>query len=547
MSSIFRNRCVLEIDQMQGTSLPPSVTIDGIEYNLQKAFRDAGIDFVKSSGDQVNLDTPFDNDGEYSDGELENMMNSFSNRRRGLSAGDTNLYAYLLIVNGFSTRGKATLGVMFDSNRREGTAVFYSAVRTNPYFFLRTTIHEIGHQFNLHHEDASSEIIGNKRKFSIMNQTQTIQRSPDTINRSNPIENIGYFFGELEKMHLDSHPIQFVEPGGSPFQVPPGGASVYGCIPEHVQWHQYSALFKRLGYGPDPGNVGVDRFSGQSQNQNPKIEFTIQMGKKEYLPGQPAIAYMELKNKSQDTISISPHLEPEYELTHFYIKKEAKEEVQFKPYAMFDYLLTETSLKPNESIKGTAKIFYGSHGYSFPEPGIYKVRATYNGIIDKPNLIVESNTVQVNVREPQNKEEKDQADLIYGDEQARLFLFEGGDHLSKGLSKLGELAKKYPNSVPGGYANSVLGVNLKKAFKDIPNKRIREPKPEEAESYLKNAVKSTTGHFANIASLNLADIYKQKKDTESMKNVLSNFIDKFSEDEKSSDSVRKAKDRLESK
>ena len=49
----------------------------------------------------------------------------------------------------------AILGIMFDTGERRGCAVFHSEalINTETLAFLRTAAHEIGHQFNLHHED----------------------------------------------------------------------------------------------------------------------------------------------------------------------------------------------------------------------------------------------------------------------------------------------------------------------------------------------------------------------------------------------------------
>ena len=47
---------------------------------------------------------------------------------------------------------------------------------------------------------------------------------------------------------------------------------------------------------------------------------------------------------------------------------------------------------------------------------------------------------------PENDQEKDQVNLIMGDEQGKLLLFEGGDHLSTGMQNLTQLTNKYPQS-----------------------------------------------------------------------------------------------------
>lgn len=555
VSSSLTKKCFLEIDHMKGTVLPPSVKIDGTEYSLYNIFEDAGIEFVPidplgfgagpevTSGQDLDPTTPM---VDYSDEELEYLMKYNTSRGKPSSSSEINLYAYLLIVDGISTRSDTILGIMFDSNKREGTAVFYGnpTIRDNPHFFLRTSTHEMGHQFNLHHEDGTSKIVDNRRKFSIMNQTRTIQNSPD-VSRVDAKDHIGYYFGELEKKHLNDHPPEFVAPGGSSFIVPPGGKSVYNCVAEHIEWHQLSALSQRLGYPIDPNIVSVDASTDEAQR--PRLEFTIQAGKSEYLPGQPTIIYMELKNLSTDSITVSDQLEPEFEVVKFYIKIDDAAEAEFKALATYDYLLRNVELKPGESIKKYAKIFYGASGYSFPKAATYKVKAVYNGIAGKPNELIQSNTIEVIVRSPKLEEEKDEVDLMYGDEQARFLLYEGGDHLTDAITKLTELAKKYPDSVLGGYANAALGVHWNKNFKDLPNKKIRKANTEVAESFLKVATKNTTGHWANTSHLNLAQIYENRNDTNAMNKVLNDFIVKFEGDSKNENAIKKAKAMSENK
>lgn len=88
-----------------------------------------------------------------------------------------------------------------DANRREGFAVFFSEFsatqRTERY--LRTTIHEAGHGFNLLHGD---RVAGT----TIMNQTGDINSA--TWN---------YTFSNTSCTHLQTHSLTAVGPGGDQF------------------------------------------------------------------------------------------------------------------------------------------------------------------------------------------------------------------------------------------------------------------------------------------------------------------------------------------
>jgi hypothetical protein len=165
------------------------------------------------------------------------------------------------------------------------------------------------------------------------------------------------------------------------------------------------------------------------------------MGKKEYLPGQPSIAYLKLTNQGSCPVSIVDRLDPRYDMVKFYIKKDGKEKEDLcVPYSYIEFILQEKTLNPGESMHACAKIFYGSKGYSFPEPGTYKVRASYHGITHGLGEIINSNTIDVIIRLPKGKDEEEQVKLIKGDQQALFFPFEGGDKLTDGINQLTKLA-----------------------------------------------------------------------------------------------------------
>jgi hypothetical protein len=209
---------ILEIDKMEGTEFPPASVVDfnGKTHTLQGIYSEAGInlDIKKDQDDIPDLAGP---DDVYTDAELHNLMTS--NRNPLFRETENELSAYLVVVTNYDTDG--VLGVMFDTERRLGCAVFYGhdMIRTDPKAFLRTSAHELGHQFNLHHEDGRTFTDGSVTKYTIMNQTRLIQPWPNAI---------GFRFGDDESLHLSSHTITNVKPGGGAF---------YDCDHEHAGWH----------------------------------------------------------------------------------------------------------------------------------------------------------------------------------------------------------------------------------------------------------------------------------------------------------------------
>jgi hypothetical protein len=146
---------ILEIDKMEGTEFPPTSVVDsnGKTHTLKGIYSEVGVnlDIKKDQDDIPDLAGP---DDVYTDAELQGLMTS--NRNPLFRDTGDRLSAYLVVVTNYDTDG--VLGVMFDTERRLGCAVFYGhdMIRTDPKAFMRTSAHELGHQFNLHHEDGTT-------------------------------------------------------------------------------------------------------------------------------------------------------------------------------------------------------------------------------------------------------------------------------------------------------------------------------------------------------------------------------------------------------
>lgn len=274
------------------------------------------------------------------------------------------------------------------------------------------------------------------------------------------------------------------------------------------------------------------------------IEFTISINHREYLLGSPIVVHLEIHNSGSKSVSLLDQLDPEFDIVKFDIKKE-NEKFTFIPYTILDAQPLIVSLEPGKSVKGSAKLFYGAQKWTFKSPGRYQIEASYNGLVDEPTQVIQSNEIELDVRSPANKEEKEQVDLIMGDEQGRFLLFEGGDHLTSGMQKLAELAIKYPESDLAKYANFSLGISTSTEFADFTKKQVRQPDTKKSMSHLEAAKPKLHGYYARKAYFTLASLYDKSNNKSAKKNTLNEFVDRFSSDSKYSDSVSKAKSMLE--
>lgn len=65
-----------------------------------------------------------------------------------------------------------------------------------------------------------------------------------------------------------------------------------------------------------------------------------------------------------------------------------------------------SSLEPGKSITVCAKLSYGAHKWTFKSLDQYQIKGLYNGLVDEPNQIIESNKIELDIRPPANKEGK---------------------------------------------------------------------------------------------------------------------------------------------
>lgn len=211
----------LEIDMMQGTAFPPDeLLFDNRFHTLQDIYLQSGI-VLDIRIDENNIPDIAGTDNRYTDAELDNLM--ATHRNSNFQETGNKMSAYLVVVTRYIDVD--VLGVMFDSAERGGCAVFHShsLVNTDNIAFLRTTAHELGHEFNLHHEDGSTYNENGTLKHTIMNQTGVILNSI-----SGWPAGVGLTFRGHESTHLSNHGITNVKPGGGRF---------YKCNSEHKSWH----------------------------------------------------------------------------------------------------------------------------------------------------------------------------------------------------------------------------------------------------------------------------------------------------------------------
>lgn len=215
--------CVsLEFDRMTGTTFPPQHMVNGQPVTLETIYDDAGIKLTVEEDDTNIQPLNIAEDDCISDAELATLENG----HRHLSLFPTaacpfqfcNTYhLYGAVVDHYGEVLDACvpefiLGKMWQGHTRSAFAIFYrmNTIQTSGPEYLRTTAHEIGHAFNLHHSDGDGT--------SIMTQSDDLVGEPV------------YRFSDQSKDHLANHPAQCKFPGAI------GGAPFTWVVNDHAAW-----------------------------------------------------------------------------------------------------------------------------------------------------------------------------------------------------------------------------------------------------------------------------------------------------------------------
>ncbi|MDR4481105.1 MAG: hypothetical protein R3B37_15330 [Nitrospira sp.] len=222
MSCLLVSCASLEFDRMTGTAFPPSQTVNGQSVTLETVFNDAGINLDVEEDETAIQPLNIPGDDCISDAELATLENG----HRHLSLFPTaacpfefcNTYhLYGAVVDHYGEVLDAcvpgfVLGKMWQGHTRSAFAIFYrvNTIQSDGAAYFRTTAHEIGHAFNLHHSDGNGT--------SIMTQSDDLVGAPM------------YQFSNQSRDHLENHPAQCKFPGAV------GGAPFTWVTNDHAAW-----------------------------------------------------------------------------------------------------------------------------------------------------------------------------------------------------------------------------------------------------------------------------------------------------------------------
>lgn len=223
-----------------------------------------------------------------------------------------------------------------------------------------------------------------------------------------------------------------------------------------------------------------------SMAQNaPSFRLSLDVGDSTFELGEPVHASLVLTNEGEDSVTVFQNLYPEVGVAGIEIGGASGEARIFVPLSIDDVDDQPEPLESGAFATAVFPIFYGANGWTFAAAGRYRLTAFYEhpSVGGGEKLVSETVTITI---EPDPSGAA--ADLMQGegarDEAALFLVWEGGDHLRKGISDLETLIESYPGSGAADHARLALGTSLSKSFRDYSIGKVREPDYARALGYL---------------------------------------------------------------
>jgi hypothetical protein len=481
--SPFFRELDLETDFMTGTrklpifnthsvsTRPPDLSNE--DLSLKSLFAKAGVNVkesIHSNVIQVNPNETWD------ESELHAIMEV--NMSNFLNAPQWRLY--LLIATRFEN--PRVLGIIYDTTDdvpRQGSAVFTkhrmidgdSPEHRREYLY--TTLHELGHAFNLYHSfhkglEGPFEF-PRPDSLSVMNYPQLHPHganAPPNYDGSEGFwSQFRFSFDEGDLLHIRHHDLLEVIMGGRPFG--------------------------------DEGHF-KDRFWSSFTRPKNLLELTIR-SKKVFEFGEPVLVEAKLKNISSHNLNIPSTLNIKDGFVFTSIDGPDGKSKPYKPMITRCGIAETVKLKPSESKYEDLHLNYGRDGFYFSSPGKYKIQA----LISSLNGILKSNIHEILIAEPQSINEHKRMSNMFTRNNGQYLYLKGSDYLSSAEKELTTLRNDLNDTNLARYIEFYMGSKYSRKFKSVVNGKIksREPKYDEASKHLETSISNTRSEeiaFDNI-------------------------------------------------
>ncbi len=471
--------------------------------NVSRSYREAGVD-MRNAG--FTNEVPPAPGGSWSNGELHTAMENHFRYWR-----DVPQWKVWLFHANRHEMGSGLYGIMFDQKgkQRQGCAVFYTGVGGTTADRLRlqlyTTVHELGHCFNLFHSF--------HKKYM----------DPPLPNRPSSLSWMNY-----------------------PWYYPHGGATgFWNAFPfqfDHLEIiHLRHAFYNNIVFGGNPFGKGAALELTGDFAEAAEDESGLQLELRAPRPfafGEPVVVEAKLGLTDLRGKEVADRLHPNDGFVQIAIQKPGGEVIPYEP--PMDQCSEVKSVQldaKRPAIYESAYIGYDKNrGQVFDQPGVYRVRGAY---FATDGSIVLSNVLSVRVRPPLKAEDQEVGELLLGDEQGMLFFLLGSDgpSLKPGNEAMEEVVAKHAKHPLAVYAKLVQGFNLSREFKNLEadnTMSTRKPRREDAQTLLNQVVSDSKGEAGldnislNMTMRRLAQVQVEAGAKTKAKETMKQMVNLFS-------------------
>lgn len=197
--------------------------------------------------------------------------------------------------------------------------------------------------------------------------------------------------------------------------------------------------------------------------------------------GEPVYLALRVTNVQDRPITIIGNLRPGEGLVEIYSTGSKEEKVILSPLIKGDFG-GKTVLVPGQTIGDVFPIFFGANGWSFREPGEYRLMAKVKVPAKGGFSVFNSGTVVLKVLSSKAGKALFSTDDRISIEAGKFLLWRSGDHLKSGIEHLTKLSKEYSDSALSVYITSALVRSYSEPFANYIERKVRVPDCKKADS-----------------------------------------------------------------
>jgi hypothetical protein len=455
-------------------SLPQPPGSPARVLSVPGAYAEAGIEMQVAGTANVIPVSAAGANATWSDAELHAaMVNHFS-----LHADKPQWKVWMLVATSYD--GGGVRGIMFDYNdafQRQGAAVFYDAIQgtdaATQRAQLRTYVHELGHAFNLLHSwqkdlaDPPQPLgpNGGLGDLSWMNYAWKYQPAPPAPGGEAAYwSGFGFQFTDNELIHLRHGFYKNVIMGANPF-------------------------------GKGAAEIDPELFDAPVLDQS-GLELELR-SKASLAYGEPAVIELKLSTTDSRGRDVHGHVHPNDDLVSVAIQQPSGRTVLYRPM-LRRCIDEERRLRldaDRPAIYASAYIGFGRDGFTFAQPGQYRVRAQY---VAPDGSRVMSGVLELRVQPPATPEDARAGELLMGEQAGQVLALLGSRApvLEEGNRALDTLLSEQPDHPLAVYAKLAKGIDAERDFKEItPDAElvVHGARPEESVALLSDVEQASAG------------------------------------------------------